>query len=53
MKVEILKKSMKWSDGTSRTAKKGDVIELDDVIAGCWIKLGYCKKPVAKKTAKS
>ena len=52
MKVEILKEKMRWSDSESRTAKKGDIVELDDCVAGCWIKLGYCRKPVAKKTSK-
>lgn len=52
MKVEILKKNMRWSDSEARTAKKGDIVELDDCTAECWIKLGYCKKPTAKKTTK-
>ena len=52
MKVEILKKTMRWSDSETRTAKKGDIVELDDCVAECWIKLGYCRKPVAKKTTK-
>ena len=52
MKVEILKKTMRWSDSETRTAKKDDIVELDDCVAECWIKLGYCRKPVAKKTSK-
>lgn len=48
MKVELLK-DITWHDSKRKTAKKGDIVEIDPALFEVWKKQEICQIPKRKK----